>query len=104
ALEVIATQAGYLVQLPAREVGEIARDLGAGRLSLDDTLDLGAGILLNKKLGDSVKEGEVLATLYGHDKESLNTGRDEFLKIIEISDHKLKKTPLIYEEIDYEYN
>ncbi len=103
-LDVVSKSAGHLTQLPAREVGEIARDLGAGRLSLDDTLDLGAGVLLNKKLGDSVQEGEVLATLFGHDQGALEAGRDEFMKIIEISDHKLKVSPLIYEEIDYEFN
>ena len=40
-------------------------NLGAGRKEKDDKIDYNAGIILNKHVGDYVKEGELLCTLYG---------------------------------------
>lgn len=68
--EIFANDSGYVKEIDALEIGIASRDLGAGRITKEDKLDLGAGILLNKKIGDYVNEGELLATLYT-DKESV---------------------------------
>lgn len=70
-------QAQYKIELPAQKTGTItemiANDIGiasmmldAGRQTKEDTIDLGVGIVLNKKVGDTVKEGEPLLTIYSN--------------------------------------
>ena len=68
-------QAQYKIEVPAQKTGTemIANDigiasmmLGAGRQTKEDTIDLGVGIVLNKKVGDTVKEGEPLLTIYSN--------------------------------------
>lgn len=46
--DVISDTEGYLNHLPAHEVGIISRDLGAGRVTMDDELDMAAGVYLHK--------------------------------------------------------
>lgn len=62
---------GYVSAIDARLVGEAAGALGAGRQTKDDVLDLGAGVLLRKKIGDRVEAGEPLADLLASDHARL---------------------------------
>ena len=59
-----AYKSGKITKIDALEFGKLSVKLGAGRTKLDDKIDYGVGIKLNKQLGDSVKRGELLATLY----------------------------------------
>ena len=43
--------------------------LGAGRETKEDTIDMAAGLLIHKKVGDEVEKGEVLVTLYSNKKD-----------------------------------
>lgn len=51
-------------QIDALRIGEAAMILGAGRLTKEDKIDYGVGVYLHKKIGDSVKENDVIATIY----------------------------------------
>ena len=55
---------GYVERLDALVVGQACVAIGAGRQKLGEALTLGAGVLLHKKLGDSLREGDVLFTLF----------------------------------------
>jgi thymidine phosphorylase len=50
--------------MDGRSLGILAMDLGAGRKSKDDRLDLGAGIRVHKNVGDAVKAGDVLFSVH----------------------------------------
>ncbi len=63
---VLAPQAGVLTHCDCKELGFIATELGAGRATMEDTIDPAAGIECLKKLGESVEEGEPIALLHGH--------------------------------------
>jgi len=63
-VSVQATRSGVVAGMNTRKIGEIARRLGAGRLTKDDRIDPWAGILCVKKVGDTVEAGEVLAYLF----------------------------------------
>ena len=54
---------GYLNNINALELGELSKELGAGREKLDDIIDYGAGIIIHKNVGDYIKRGDVLMTL-----------------------------------------
>lgn len=62
--DVIATESGYVNRVDAEGYGNAALYLGAGRNRADDEIDYEAGILLRRKIGDKVKVGDVIATLY----------------------------------------
>ena len=64
AIPVYAEKDGYVKSLNALTIGVSSMKLGGGRETLDDVIDMSAGIMLNKKVGDQVKKGELLATLY----------------------------------------
>ena len=72
--------------------------LGAGRESKEDTIDLSAGIVMNKKVGDRVSKGDLLATLYYNDL-SPEKARDCYLSAVSISGDKPTENPLIYKTI-----
>lgn len=73
--------------------------LGAGRASKEDAIDYGAGIILRKKTGDFVKEGDVLATLYTNKAETVAESAARFKAALSFSPEKPELWPLILETI-----
>jgi pyrimidine-nucleoside phosphorylase len=64
-----AGRSGYVARLDAERIGRAAVALGAGRSTVEDRIDHGAGVLIQRKPGDQVKEGEVvLELLYNDDR------------------------------------
>jgi pyrimidine-nucleoside phosphorylase len=63
---VFAEKDGVVTDINAMRIGLAAMTLGAGRKTLKDTIDPGAGILLKKAVGDTVRIGDVLAVLYSN--------------------------------------
>ena len=63
-VEVKAPKDGYVKRIVALEIGESAMRLGAGRETFDDVIDMSAGIVLSKKVGDKVSKGDVLCTVH----------------------------------------
>lgn len=97
--DVISDTEGYLNHLPAHEVGIISRDLGAGRVTMDDELDMAAGVYLHKKRGDYVKKGDVLATFYGGKNRPMEELTRRFLAIVSFSEEPVPAAPLIIDEV-----
>ena len=67
--EVPAKESGFVSFIEADEVGTAAMLLGAGRATKDSVIDLAVGIVLHKKVGDAVTEGESLATIYSNTED-----------------------------------
>ena len=68
-LEVPSTEAGYVSHINAEEVGLVSMHLGGGRATKESTIDLSVGVVLAKKLGDHVVEGESLGTIHASSME-----------------------------------
>ena len=66
-----APRAGYVATIATETIGRAAMMLGAGRETVDDTIDPGAGLVVHKKLGDEVASGEPLVTLHFNDESNL---------------------------------
>ncbi len=71
-LELNASGSGYVTALDAETVGKASQLSGAGRAKKEDPVDLAAGIILNKKVGDPVADGELLARIYANDEGQAN--------------------------------
>ena len=98
-IKVLAKQSGYLYKMDAETVGMTAMLLGAGRQKLTDTIDYQSGILLNKKPGDQLCKGELLATLYTNKDDSNDEIVQTFYQAITISEQKPTIKPLIIDTI-----
>ncbi len=96
---VYAPRGGFISHMDAQRVGEACVLLGAGRQTKEDALDMGAGIILHKKTGDSVSEGDCVATLYASDDAKLEIAKPLFLSSLSFSDESPKMQPLIYKTI-----
>ena len=83
----------------AETIGLCAMELGAGRKTKEDKIDYTAGIILNKKSGDKVVAGDVLATLFTNRKNALDDAEKLFLSSLSFTDKAPKKQKLIYKTI-----
>ena len=95
-VEIPAQEDGVIEALPAMEFGLFAMRLGAGRAVKTDALDYETGIVFEKKVGESVKKGEIVAKVYANGKISpeLVTDFQNYVKI-KISDEAIKTREII---------
>ena len=84
-VEIPAQETGVISALPAMEFGLYAMRLGAGRAVKTDNLDYETGIVFEKKVGDSVQKGEIVAKVYTNGKISSELAT-EFQKYVKIND------------------
>ena len=93
-----AKKSGYIKTIKALNIGLASMKIGGGRETKEDTIDPSVGIVLNKKIGDYVKQGECLAKVYLNSDLS-----DEIINDLEnaftITEEKQEKTPIIKEII-----
>ncbi len=59
-----ANKNGILNNIDALSIAKLCENLGAGRKDLNDKIDYNAGVVLRKNIGDEIKEGDILASLY----------------------------------------
>ena len=88
----------YIKEIIALKIGEAAMHLGAGRATKEDSIDMSAGILLNKKIGDQVDYQELIATLFT-DKDDYETIISDVKECFVIVDEFVSENPLIYDII-----
>jgi pyrimidine-nucleoside phosphorylase len=91
----IAPCAGFIEQITCDAVGHCSLILGGGRLTKDSPIDLTAGILLNKKVGDPVDKGEPLAWLHANDQQKLSEAKSKLLKAYKFSDKAVNVPSLV---------
>ncbi|EDN9714069.1 pyrimidine-nucleoside phosphorylase [Listeria monocytogenes] len=90
-IEVPAKTSGFVSQIVADEIGIAAMILGAGRATKEDEINLAVGLMLRKKVGDAVKEGESLVTIFA-DQEDVESVKAKIYENIQIADHATAPT------------
>ena len=98
-LPVIAEKSGYVETLNAEKVGIISVDLGAGRVKKEDSIDHAVGIVLNKKVADEVKSGDILAYIHANDEEKAKRAVEQLKDTYKISEELIQKQKHIIEVI-----
>lgn len=68
-LMIPARQHGYVASIDSLEVARSAKMVGAGRMTKNEPINLGVGVVLRKKVGDPVSTGETLVELHADDKD-----------------------------------
>jgi len=97
-IEFRADHDGYVESLEADEIGTAAMLLGAGRATKESDIDLSVGIVLKKKIGDSVAKGETLAEIHSN-REEVEEVISRLQEHIKLSAQKVEAPPLIGELI-----
>ncbi len=98
--DVLAPNTGYIARVDAEGYGEASRLLGAGRAAKEDTIDPLAGIYLHKKVGESVRKGEKIATLYASNPALFAAAEEGLLQSTVFGAQPPRKNPLIWEVVD----
>ena len=98
-LEIKAEKDGFISYIDTEGFGMAAGMLGAGREKKEDTIDYSAGIIMQKKYGDAVKAGDVVAMLYASDQEKLRTAGAFIQDKYDVRAEKPEPLKLIYEVI-----
>jgi len=96
---VTATANGYVTDLDPLELGYASMGLGAGRIRAEDAVDPGAGIRLHVQLGDTVRVGDELATLYTSQRSLLGPGADRVAASVRIGKRRPAMRSRIIETI-----
>ena len=95
--KVISPVDGYITKIHAEAFGLIAMELGAGRATKESEIDLAVGIVLNKKRGEKVNKGDVLAYIHANSEGKIEKARKSILENIVIEDKYDLNIPLIYD-------
>lgn len=98
-LPVKAIENGYVKKIHAMDVGLAAMELGAGRASKEDIIDPSVGIVLQKKRGESVSCGEVLAYVHANNYDKGLKAAQKLQKCYEFTKEYKNDIPLIYKII-----
>ena len=98
-LAVTAKESGYVHRILAEDIGIACMTLGGGRKTKESAIDLSVGIILEKKNGNAVSAGEVLATIYGNDDAKMQAAYEKIAHAYEIAKEPAAFVPVVREYI-----
>ena len=78
-MEILAEESGFVEKIETDEIGMVSLILGGGRETKESVIDLSVGVVLHRKIGDAVKKGESIATMYGNDLKKMEKAKTRFL-------------------------
>lgn len=97
--EIPAPTGGYVQKIVCDEIGICSLILGGGRETKESEIDLSVGLILHKKVGDEVRAGESLATIYANHAEKCEAAKKRFLAAYDIQPERKEKNRLIQDII-----
>ena len=97
--EIFAPRAGWVHELAALPVGLAAVHLGGGRRAKDDAIDPSVGIVLLKKRGDAVEDGEPLAEIHARDTASAAEAAEAVLGAYALGDDEPRRRPIVLDTL-----
>ncbi len=98
-IPILAPETGYVQPFDAHKIGILAMTLGAGRVTKESSIDLGAGVFLTRKAGEWVQTGEPILQIYGSNKEMLAEGQKFAQNLVAVGSKPPEQLPLIEEVI-----
>ncbi len=99
-IEVRAPRSGFISHIDTYQAGMFTVDLGAGRKKADDVIDYAAGVMFDRKSGDEVRSGEVIARIQlGSQRRDPEELRAKYLSLVQFADQPPEKRPLVHEHL-----
>ena len=95
-IPVISDKRGFVKKMNAEEIGKISCELGAGRIKKDDSIDHQVGIIIMKKIGDRIEEGDTLGFIHANTLEKRNSFVERLKNCYEFTDkYPIKPKPVL---------
>lgn len=94
-IPVLAEEEGCIERILAQDIGIACMTLGGGRENKESTIDHGVGIILTKKISDTVKKGETLALIHANSKEKAVLASKLVKNAYQIAKEPAKKAPMV---------
>ena len=94
-IPVMAKESGYVSEIDVNKIRMLARYLGAIRTTSEDKIDVGAGIVFNKKVGDEINNGGILGHIYTNNNTKIEKAVESLRDAYIITPKKVKKTPRV---------
>ena len=85
----------FVQEINAEDIGKLSGKLGAGRKNKNDKIDLSVGLVLNKKIGDFVRKGDKLATIYANSEKLAEEAEKDLLKIYVLGKEKTTEKTIL---------
>jgi len=99
-IEVKAPRSGFITFIDTYQAGMFTVDLGAGRKKADDVIDYAAGVMFDRKTGDEVRAGDVIARIQlGQSQRDAGDLTKRYLAFVTFGDEKPEERPLIHEHL-----
>lgn len=98
--EIKSSASGFISSIDSLELGLTGITLGGGRTKVDGVIDPKAGILLKKKVGDEVKSGEVLATLFTDKSVVVDSAEKRIASAFTVDNERPTSSPLVISVVD----
>lgn len=95
-----AEENGWLAEICTSDVGNAAKMLGAGRERKTDVIDPSVGIVMHKRIGDSIRKGDLLCELHVGKCSNVQGAYDLLKRSLKISKEPVEKRPLVYAVIE----
>ncbi len=92
---VASNKEGFVQEINAEDIGKLSGKLGAGRKNKNDKIDLSVGLVLNKKIGDFVRKGDKLATIYANSEKLAEEAEKDLLKIYVLGKEKTTEKTIL---------
>jgi pyrimidine-nucleoside phosphorylase len=97
--DVKAEKGGYVAQINALLVAQASLQLGAGRARKTDPVDPAVGVIVHRKVGDRVEEGDIMFTIHANDETLLDQARDLLRQAPVYRDREQQPLPAFYDTI-----
>ena len=94
-IPVYSNESGYVRGIQAEQVGLVSMHLGGGRATKDSEIDLAVGLVLDKKIGDHVDEGELLGTIHANDEKKGKEAAELLRRCYRFSSENHARSPFI---------
>ena len=94
-IDVLSEREGFVSKIDSEKIGLVSMHLGGGRATKDSVIDLGVGIVLNKKVSDFVGKGETLARIYASSEESARDAEKQLAECYHLTEQPIERQSFI---------
>ncbi len=89
-------KAGYIGDMRAKDIGNAAQMLGAGRATKEDTIDPAVGMVIKKRRGERIEANEAFAEFYVNDDTNLEKAIEMLRGAVTVEESVPAEAPIIY--------
>jgi pyrimidine-nucleoside phosphorylase len=94
-----ASRDGYLSAVDAETIGRASVEIGAGRLVKGAAIDFAVGLEVHRKIGDSIRAGDTLATIHTRTEEAARQIMPQLETAFQVSDKPVAPPPVVLEVV-----